>query len=91
MTADRSGAPGYRGTLAPRNDRLARPWVAGVIAIFALVFVLAALGLPSRLFPEPTPAPFPTFPLPSPLTPTFTPEETPDLSPEVSPEPSPTG
>jgi hypothetical protein len=68
---------------------LARPWVAGVIAIFALVFVLAALGLPSRLFPEPTPAPFPTFPLPSIPTPTFTlpAEETPGLSPEPSPSP----
>lgn len=44
------GEAGYRGSLPPRRDRLAAPWVIAVIAIFVLVLVLSALGLPSRLF-----------------------------------------
>jgi hypothetical protein len=44
-------------------DRLAPIWVGVVSGILILVFVLAALGLPSRLFPEPTP--LPSFPLPT--------------------------
>lgn len=55
--------PGYRGALPPRVDRLAPIWVGVVSGILILVFVLAALGLPSRLFPEPTP--LPSFPLPT--------------------------
>jgi hypothetical protein len=42
--------------------------VITVLAIFVLIFVLAIAGLPSRLLPEPTPAPIPSFslePLPS--------------------------
>jgi hypothetical protein len=46
---------GYRGALPPRNDWLARGWVLAVIAIFAGMFVLAALNVPTVLFPEPTP------------------------------------
>ena len=48
---------GYRGALPPREDRLAMPWVAVVIALFLLMFVLAFLGVPSSLFPEATPLP----------------------------------
>ena len=43
---------GYRGTLPTRNDALARPWVIAVVAIFVLIFVLAALGFPSKAFPR---------------------------------------
>lgn len=50
-------APGYRGTLPPRNDRLAVPWVIAVVAVFVLVFVLAYAGIPSKLFPTPTATP----------------------------------
>jgi hypothetical protein len=59
---------GYRGSLPPRDDRIARPWVLAVAAIFVLILLLAWAGLPSRLIPEPTPAPVPSFslePLPS--------------------------
>lgn len=63
------GAPrregGYRGSLAPRNDRLARPWVIAVIALFVLMLLLAAVGVPSRLFPEPSGVPLPSVPAPS--------------------------
>ncbi len=52
--------PGYRKSLATREDRLARPWIFTILGIFVLVLVLSLLGLPSRLFPEPTPLPDPT-------------------------------
>ena len=51
---------GYRGALPTRNDTLARPWVLAVVAIFVLMFVLAFLGFPSSLFPEPSGAPNPS-------------------------------
>ena len=51
---------GYRGALPTRNDTIARPWVLAVVAIFALMFVLAFLGFPSSLFPEPSGAPNPS-------------------------------
>jgi hypothetical protein len=53
---------GYRGALPPRNDFLAAPWVIAVILIFVLMFVLAFMGFPSRLIPEPTPFPVGSFP-----------------------------
>jgi hypothetical protein len=56
------GEPGYRGSLPTRNDRLARPWILTVIGIFVLVLVLSVVGIPSRLFPEPTPIPLPSLP-----------------------------
>jgi hypothetical protein len=43
---------GYRGALPTRNDALAKPWVIAVIVIFLLIFVLAALGFPSKAFPR---------------------------------------
>ena len=58
-------APGYRGALAPRNDSLARIWIAVVAAVLVLIFVLPLFGIPSRLFPEPTPDPIPSIPIPS--------------------------
>ena len=54
--------PGYRKSLATREDRLARPWILTILGIFILVLVLALAGLPSRLFPEPTPVPLPSTP-----------------------------
>ena len=54
---------GYRGALPTRNDTIARPWVLAVVAIFVLMFVLAFLGFPSSLFPEPSGSPNPSFSL----------------------------
>ena len=62
---DRDRQPGYRGSLPPREDRLARPWILAIFAIFVLVFVLSFLGVPSRFIPEPTPVPLPSVPAPS--------------------------
>ena len=56
--------PGYRGALPTRNDRLARPWIIAVIAIFVAIFVLSFLEIPSRFMPEPTPLPIPSVPAP---------------------------
>jgi hypothetical protein len=58
-------APGYRGALPPRHDRLARPWVAAVIIAFLLMLVLAGLGIPSKLLPGPSVVPIPSVPFPS--------------------------
>ena len=63
MTDQQRPASGYRGALPPAQDRLARPWVIVVIGVFVLMFVLAFLGFPSSLTPEPTP--FPSAPAPS--------------------------
>jgi hypothetical protein len=58
--------PGYRGALPPRNEWLARGWTLAVIGIFLAMFVLAALDVPSRFIPEPTPTPVPSAtPVPS--------------------------
>jgi hypothetical protein len=56
-STDPQRTPGYRGALPLREDRLARPWLIAVAAIFVLVFVLAVLGVPSRFIPDPTPGP----------------------------------
>ena len=58
---DQPRSSGYRGALAPRRDLLAAPWVIVVIVAFVLMFVLAYLGFPSRLIPEPTPFPVPSI------------------------------
>lgn len=52
-----SGESGYRGALPTRDDSLARVWVAAVIVIFLMLFVLNFAGLPSSLLPSPTPLP----------------------------------
>ena len=62
---DKPRDPGYRGSLPPRVDRLARPWVLTVIGMFILIFVLALAGIPSRLIPQPTAVPLPSVPAPS--------------------------
>lgn len=79
--------PGYRGSLPERNDRLARTWLLVVAAIFVLIFVLSALGLPSRLFPEATPPPLPTLP---PASGTLEAEPSPEPTLDESPAGSPT-
>lgn len=55
-------APGYRGSLPARHDRLARPWILTVIGAFVLVLALSLLGIPSRFIPDPTPIPLPSTP-----------------------------
>jgi hypothetical protein len=83
MTDQSARPPGYRGSLPPRVDRLAPIWVAAVVGILVLVFVLALAGIPSRFIPEPTPLPIPsTSPAPSV-------SGEPEPSPSEEPEPSP--
>jgi len=79
--------PGYRGSLPPRGERLARVWVLIVILGFASMFVLAALNVPSALFPEPTPSPIPSLgPAPSETSaPSGSPGESVSAPPSVSP------
>jgi hypothetical protein len=62
---DKPRDPGYRGSLPPRVDHLARPWVLTVLAAFILILVLAFVGIPSRLIPEPTGVPVPSIPAPT--------------------------
>jgi hypothetical protein len=62
---DKPRDPGYRGSLPPRVDRLARPWVLSVLAAFVLIFVLAFAGIPTRLFPRPSLVPVPSIPTPT--------------------------
>jgi len=57
MTSQPPRAPGYRGSLPTRTDRLAVPWVITVVAVFLLVFVLALAGIPSKLFATPSASP----------------------------------
>jgi cytoskeletal protein RodZ len=64
---------GYRGALPERDDRLARPWILTVIAIFVLIIVLSLLQVPSRFFPEPTASP----------TPSVAPSESPSADPSA--------
>lgn len=58
---DPTRAPGYRGSLPAREDRLARPWILTIIGGFALILVLSVLGVPSRFIPDPTPIPLPSI------------------------------
>jgi hypothetical protein len=83
MTKDQ---PGYRGALPTRDDRLARPWVIIVIAIFVAIIVLSAFEIPSRLAPDPTPLPIPSIP----ATPSSEPIESPSAEPSGSGAPSAT-
>ncbi len=65
-TNDPKREPGYRGSLPPREDRLARPWILVVLGIFVLIIVLSLAGIPSRFIPDPTPVPLPSLaPVPS--------------------------
>ena len=74
--------PGYRGALPTRDDRLARPWILIVFAIFVAILILSAFEIPSRFAPEPTPLPVPSIPAPS---------ASPSATEEPSPEPAGTG
>ena len=58
-TTDPKREPGYRGSLPPRQDRLAKPWLLIVAGIFVLIIVLSIAGVPSRFIPDPTPLPTP--------------------------------
>ena len=87
----REGEPGYRGALPPKNDWLARGWVLVVIAIFFGIFILAALNVPTVLFPEPTPSAVPSVsaaPSGSPAE-SGSPAATSSVAPTGSPSPSP--
>lgn len=89
MTTKDTQAPtrgGYRGTLPEREDRLARTWLVIVAAIFVGIMVLAALGVPSRFIPEPTPVPLPTNP---PASESASPSGSPSASESASESPSP--
>lgn len=87
--------PGYRGALPTRNDRLARPWIIAVFAIFLAAIVLSVLEVPSRFEPEPTPLPILSIPATPSSEPTESPEPdpsgtgSPDVSASASPSPTP--
>ena len=92
----RRESPGYRGALPTREDRLAKPWIIAVAAIFLLVIVLSIAGIPARFIPEPTIAPLPSVPAPSASAePTEEPSPSESASPSASasssasPSPSP--
>jgi hypothetical protein len=83
-TTDPKREPGYRGSLPPREDMLARPWILAVLGILVLIVVLSIVGVPSRFIPDPTPLPTPSStPLPSESA-----SAGPSESAEVSAEPS---
>lgn len=100
-TNDPKREPGYRGSLPPRQDRLAKPWILAIAGIFVLIIVLSIAGVPSRFIPEPTPLPTPiSTPTPSAeasdsadpsasAEPSETAEASADASPDASTEPSP--
>lgn len=83
-TTDPKREPGYRGSLPPREDRLARPWILTVLGIFVLAIVLSVAGVPSRFIPDPTPLPTPS----STPVPSESPSAEPSESTEESAEPS---
>ena len=80
QTTDPKREPGYRGSLPPRDDGLARPWILAVLGIFVLIVVLSIAGVPSRFIPEPTPLPVPSS--------TPVPSESPSAEPSPSAESS---
>ena len=79
MTNEPKRDVGYRGALPTRQDRLAKPWILTVVAIFLLVIVLSVAGIPSRFIPEPTSPPLASIPAAS-----ATPEPTDSPSPSPS-------
>lgn len=86
MTNEPKRDVGYRGALPTRQDRLAKPWILTVVAIFLLVIVLSIAGIPSRFIPEETFAPLPSIPAAS-----DTPEPTESPSPSASASASASG
>ena len=84
----REREPGYRGSLPPREDRLARPWILAVLGIFVLIVLLSIAGVPSRFIPEPTPLPLPSLtPAPS-IAASAEPSESPEASGSAGQSPS---
>ena len=82
-TVDPKREPGYRGSLPPRHDRLAKPWLMIVAGIFVLIILLSVAGVPSRFIPDPTPVPTPIgTPIPS-AAPSASAEASEDASPSV--------
>jgi hypothetical protein len=87
-TTEPTREPGYRGSLPPRQDRLAKPWLMIVAGIFVLIIVLSVAGVPSRFIPDPTPIPTPiATPTPS-AAPSASASEEPSPSAEASAEAS---
>lgn len=83
-TTDPKREPGYRGSLPPREDRLARSWILTVLGIFVLVILLSVAGVPSRFIPDPTPLPTPSStPIPS-ESPSAAPSESAEASASAS-------
>ena len=76
--------PGYPGSLPPRDDSLARPWILIVLGIFVLIVVLSLAGIPSRFAPEPTPIPVPSFSAAPPESPSASASAGASESPEAS-------
>ena len=65
-TTEPTREPGYRGSLPPRQERRAKPWLMIVAGIFVLIMLLSVAGVPSRFIPDPTPIPTPiSTPIPS--------------------------
>jgi hypothetical protein len=94
-TTDPKREPGYRGSLPPREDGLARPWILAVLGIFVLVIILSVAGVPSRFIPDPTPLPTPSStPVPSESAsaePSASADASAEASASVSVEPSASG
>jgi hypothetical protein len=94
-TTDPKREPGYRGSLPPRDDGLARPWILAVLGIFVLVIILSVAGVPSRFIPDPTPLPTPSStPVPSESAsaePSASADASAEASASVSVEPSASG
>ena len=88
MTNEPKRDVGYRGALPTRQDRLAKPWILTVAAIFLLVIVLSVAGIPSRFIPEPTFEPLPSVPAAS-DSPEPTDSPSPSASASASGSPSP--
>ncbi len=88
---DPTRAPGYRGSLPEREDRLARPWILTVIGIFVLILVLSVLGIPSRLIPDPTPIPLPSVSAGESVEASASASASASAEPSASVEPSPSG
>lgn len=88
-TTESPREPGYRGSLPPRQDRLAKPWLMIVAGIFVLIIVLSIAGIPSSLIPDPTPVPTPiATPTPSAAEPSASAAEEPSPSAAASVEAS---
>ena len=87
-TTPRAAGPRRGGPTALPDDRISRIWALAVPGIFALILVLALLGVPSRLFPQPTPEPLPSVPAGATTAPSVTGSPGATGSPEAGTTPS---